>query len=159
MEIRQKTYWSKTSIVVTVLVGALMAGVIYFVESVSIIISILLLLLLIVMCVTALMFMPVEVRLNDKTLTVMFPARYKDFPRSEIVEAVPFTDAKRMWRLCGSGAFFGWWGWFSAKGVGKFMMYASNLDHLLLIQLRNDKKYVFSCEEEECIISALKGKK
>lgn len=137
------------------LVGALMTGVIYFVESVSIIISILLLLLLIVMCVTALMFMPVEVRLNDKTLTVMFPCRYKDFQRSEIVEAVPFTDAKRMWRICGGGAFFGWWGWFSAKGVGKFMMYASNLDHLSLIRLSNGKKYVISCGDEESIMSKL----
>lgn len=158
MEIRQKTCLAKSSMVITILTLVLMVGalaLIYFFDHEAVWAIIILLIVIIGICVSALLFMPLGVRLDNESLTVMFSCRYKDFPLCEIAEAKPFTDARKMWRLCGSGAFFGWWGWYSAKGVGKFMLYASNLQHLLLIQLTTGKKYVISCSDTDVICKQL----
>lgn len=58
-------------------------------------------------------------------------------------------------RVCGSGAFFGWWGWFRNKELGRFMMYAGNLDKLIYVELINGKKYVFSCDDPQTMAAAV----
>lgn len=158
MTITQKTYLSKTSIVVTIFVVALMIGIaisMLFIGKEVAWVSILVLAVLVGICASAMFFMPTWVEADDEALTVIFPWRRRSFLLSDIAEGMPFADAKKMWRLCGSGAFFGWWGWYAAKGTGKFMLYASNLDDLLLLKLANGKKYVISCVDSAQLLQKL----
>lgn len=54
-------------------------------------------------------------------------------------------------RTFGSGGFFGWWGWFRNQELGKFMVYASDLDHVFLVEIKSGKNYVVSCSDPETI--------
>ena len=60
-------------------------------------------------------------------------------------------------RIFGSGAFFGWWGWFHNQELGRFMVYATNLDHVFLIETGKGKKYVISCRDPETMCSKIKN--
>lgn len=49
-------------------------------------------------------------------------------------------------RLCGSGGFFGYWGYFSDILIGQYFGYYADRGQCFYIKLKNKKQYVISCE-------------
>jgi hypothetical protein len=59
-------------------------------------------------------------------------------------------------RLMGSGGVFGYIGKFSNATIGKYQSYVGDYAQSFLIQTKDDKKYVFSCENRDLVISTIK---
>lgn len=48
-------------------------------------------------------------------------------------------------RLCGSGGFFGYWGYFSDILIGQYFGYYADRSQCFYIRLKNNRQYVLSC--------------
>ena len=58
-------------------------------------------------------------------------------------------------RLCGSGGFFGYWGYFSDILIGQYFGYYADRRQCLYIKLKNKKQYVISCENHIEIVKTI----
>lgn len=104
--------------------------------------------LLLVLVLCAAYYCPLFIEVNHTHFHIIRLLRKKAIPLADIAVAIPFgIKNKRMLRLCGAGGFAGFWGWYSASGIGRFFLYATRLDTLLLVQLQSGRKYVVSCED------------
>ena len=67
----------------------------------------------IVLCLTALIYMPLSISVKNGDLNIIRPLKIKSIPLSSIesVKSISPTMAEK--RICGSGGWFGYYGWFS----------------------------------------------
>lgn len=49
-------------------------------------------------------------------------------------------------RTCGSGGFLGYWGWFTARGVGKYFAYHGRISDCFLVEMKDGRKYLLGCK-------------
>ena len=64
---------------------------------------------------------------------------------SDIESVELFQPGKAAYRLCASGGYFGYWGLFREKDVGKYVGYFGNISDCFLIKTKNGDKYVLGC--------------
>ena len=84
-------------------------------------IQLLLTVLLVVMSTVSLFYMPISISADKDTIYVN---------RSLKIKTIPMTI-----RICGSGGFFGYWGWFKERDLGKYFAYYGRLSEFLLFLL------------------------
>lgn len=88
-----------------------------------------------------------SISVDDTNLNINRSLRIKSIPLKEIksVRLCPPTMAEK--RICGSGGWFGYWGWFSEPSIGKYFAYYGKASDCFLIELKNEKKYLFGCSD------------
>ncbi len=103
--------------------------------------------IIVVSCFTALFYTPMTISATGSGVEINRSLRIKSLPYSEIesVRLCPPTMAEK--RLFASGGFFGYWGWFSEPGIGKYFAYYGKSSDCFLITLKSGKKYVLGCEK------------
>ena len=92
---------------------------------------------LILPCSLALFYMPMSISADDTNLNINRSLRIKSIPLKEIkrVKLCPPTMAEK--RICGSGGWFGYWGWFSEPSIGKYFAYYGKASDCFLVELKN----------------------
>lgn len=107
---------------------------------------------LIVLCFTALCYMPLSISVRNGELNINRPLKIRSIPLSSIesVELVSPTMAEK--RICGSGGWFGYYGWFSEPSIGKYFAYYGKASDCFLVTLKDGKKYVLGCEAPDEIV-------
>ena len=102
---------------------------------------------LILLCATALLYMPMSILVDDANLNINRSLRIKSIPLKEIksVKLCPSTMAEK--RICGSGGWFGYWGWFSEPSIGKYLAYYGKASDCFHVELKNGKKYLLGCTD------------
>ena len=102
---------------------------------------------LILLCATALLYMPISISIDDTNLNINRSLRIKSIPLKEIksVKLCPPTMAEK--RICGSGGWFGYWGWFSEPSIGKYFAYYGKASDCFLLELKDGKKYLLGCTD------------
>lgn len=107
---------------------------------------------LFVLCFTALCYMPLSISIRDGKLNINRPLKIKSIPLSTIdsVKLVSPTMAEK--RICGSGGWFGYYGWFSEPSIGKYFAYYGKASDCFLVTLKDGKKYVLGCEAPNEIV-------
>ena len=102
---------------------------------------------LILLCATALLYMPMSISVDDANLNINRSLRIKSIPLKEIksVKLCPPTMAEK--RICGSGGWFGYWGWFSEPSIGKYFAYYGKASDCFLVELKNGKNYLLGCAD------------
>ena len=75
---------------------------------------------LVILCMTALLYMPLSISVKDGCLNINRPLKIKSIPMSQIIsiKLCPPTMAEK--RICGSGGWFGYYGWFNEPSIGKY---------------------------------------
>lgn len=103
----------------------------------------------------ALIYMPLSISVNSNELSINCSLKVKTIPLSDIrtVELCPPTLAER--RICGSGGFFGYWGWFKEKDLGKYFAYYGKSSDCFLVRLKDGRQYMLGCENPQAIVSYL----
>lgn len=101
-------------------------------------------------------YSPQCLEIGDESIVVL--RRYADvvIRRSEIVNVESFPSRKIRSVICigGSCGFFGFFGRYYAKGIGRFDMYATQFDNLFLVTTVR-RRYVVGCAEPERLIHFL----
>lgn len=107
---------------------------------------------LIAVCLAALFYMPLSISVNDTELNIHRPLRIKSIPITDI-ESIKLTQptmgAKR---ICGSGGFFGYWGIFSERDLGKYFAYYGKASDCFFVRLKDGRKYMLGCQNPGKIV-------
>lgn len=61
-------------------------------------------------------------------------------------------------RLCASGGFFGYWGYFSDIMIGSYFGYYGSRSNCVLVKLKGGKQYVLGCENPALFVSFVNQK-
>lgn len=106
---------------------------------------------------SALFYVPVAISVDDRRLRVHRLLFKKDIPLSDIesIRLCPPTMGER--RLCGSGGFFGYWGWFSERDLGRYFAYYGKASDCFLVTLKSGRKYMLGCENPEKIVDFVRS--
>lgn len=62
-------------------------------------------------------------------------------------------------KLCGSGGFFGYWGYYSDIMIGSFIGYYGSRSNCILIRMKDGKQYVLGCENAVAIVKYIISQK
>lgn len=107
---------------------------------------------LIVLCLTALIFMPLSISVKNGELNINRPLKIKSIPLSQIASVELYSPTMASKRICGSGGWFGYYGWFKEPSIGKYFAYYGKASDCFLITLTDGKKYVLGCEANKEIV-------
>lgn len=107
---------------------------------------------IIVLCLTALFFMPLSISVKNNRLYIIRPLKIKAVPLNQIASAELFSPTMAEKRICGSGGWFGYYGWFKEPSVGKYFAYYGKASDCFLLTLKDGKKYVLGCENPKDIV-------
>lgn len=96
-------------------------------------------------------YAPLAISADDCSVSIHRALRIKEIPYTDIksVEFCLPTMAER--RICGSGGFMGYWGWFSDKLIGKYFAYYGKASDTFLITLKDGRKYMLGCKNPQAI--------
>ncbi|HJD93022.1 PH domain-containing protein [Bacteroides coprosuis] len=107
-----------------------------------------------------LLVMPYSITINDEFIRVnrlLYPIK---FNRKKIkISSFTYNNVRESARLWASGGIFGYTGWYSTSGVGKYYLSALNLKDIALIEKDNGKKYVINIPIYDPEMQKLMGKK
>lgn len=110
---------------------------------------------LIVLCLTALIFMPLSISVKNGELNINRPLKIKSIPLSQIASVELYSPTMASKRICGSGGWFGYYGWFKEPSIGKYFAYYGKASDCFLVTLKDGKKYVLGCENREAIMKEI----
>lgn len=102
-----------------------------------------------------LFYFPISIETSKKKLRIHRALKTKSIPYSEISSAERCYPSAGGLRLCASGGFMGYWGYFSDIIIGCYFGYYGNKDECILIKLKSGKQYVVSCSEPDKMIMSI----
>ncbi|MGN0224082.1 MAG: PH domain-containing protein [Muribaculaceae bacterium] len=108
--------------------------------------------------IPALYFCPLSVEVDDEAVTVNFPLRHRSFKLSDIASADDVQPTMGEWRICGSGGFFGYWGWFSNKVLGRYFAYYGRGSECFIIRLRSGRIYMLGCADHLTVLQCIQSR-
>lgn len=105
-----------------------------------------------------LFYSPLTIEATDKSLIIQRFLKNKTIHYTEISDVDRCFPSLGGLRLCGSGGFMGYWGYFHDIVIGAYFGYFGNFNQCILVKLKNDRQYVISCNEPDEMISVLKSR-
>lgn len=148
---KQKIKLSTYSVVLSALKLSILLALLYYnwdAWGIGLIGSIILLL-----CISALLYMPVSISVDEKELNINRPIRTKSIPLSEIESIKLCAPTMAEIRICGSGGWCGYWGWFKEPSIGKYFAYYGKASDCFLVTLKDGHKYLLGCREPQTIVN------
>lgn len=101
---------------------------------------------------SGLFYAPISVTVDDEGLSVNRTLRKLTIPLADISSVKLCAPTMGEKRICGSGGWFGYWGWFSEKDLGKYFAYYGKASDCFLVTLKNGKKYMIGCEDPKPVV-------
>lgn len=100
----------------------------------------------VLMILTGLYYCPVKVSADSEAVRIhRLMSRDKVFKYDDIQAVDTCYPSAGGIRLCGSGGFFGYWGYFSDIIIGQYFGYYADRSQCFYIRLKNKRQYVVSC--------------
>ncbi len=105
-----------------------------------------------------LFYLPLSISVSDSAIEVHRSLATRRIPLADVRRVIlcPPTMGER--RLCGSGGFCGYWGWFSQRDIGRYFAYYGKASDCFLVELRNGRKYLLGCENAPAMVEAIKAR-
>ncbi|MDE5694262.1 MAG: PH domain-containing protein [Duncaniella sp.] len=149
---KSKVHFSTYCIIITILVlAALTTGILthsHYITATAITLAVV---------AAGLYYCPVSVSVNTSELIIhRLLSGDKKFSLADIVEVDTCYPSIAGIRLCGSGGFFGYWGYFSDITIGQYFGYYADRSQCFYIKLKNKRQYVISCENHIEMVKAIR---
>lgn len=110
----------------------------------------------VILYVTPLLYSPLSIETDDDSLTVNRTLCKKSLPMKDIRSVAAHQPTLAEKRICGSGGWFGYWGWFSEPATGKYFAYYGKASDCFMVTIKDGRKYLLGCENKRRIIEAVK---
>lgn len=111
--------------------------------------SLILFLILAGIMAVSMFYRPLTIKATDNELIIHRMLKNKTIPYSSIKAASRFYPSPGGLRLCGSGGFFGYWGYFTDIVIGSYFGYFGKRSQCIVVELKNGPQYVISCEQPD----------
>lgn len=110
------------------------------------------------LCTAALFYAPISISADDDGLYINRGMCVKLIPMSDIesIKLCPPTMGER--RICGSGGWFGYWGWYSERDLGKYFAYYGKASDCFLVTLTDGSKYMLGCRDPKKIVDYIQNR-
>lgn len=147
--ITSKFKWSREITIITLSTIAVMIGCSVYVWLSDMPLEARITMLTVIVAIIAIsaIWAPRKITIEDKGVTCKLLATSIIIPRSEIIsiQKCNAKDAfKGCMRLFGSGGMFGYYGVFRNQKFGRFSMYITQREDMILVTTKT-KKYIFNC--------------
>ena len=113
--------------------------------------------ILAVMLFVGLFYMPMNISADRHAIYIHRSLRIKAIPMSEVKSVNIHPVSMKTVRLCGSGGFMGYWGWFREAGVGRYFAYYGNPRDCFMVELESGRKYMLGCRNAGLMVEHIKG--
>lgn len=117
--------------------------------------EIVLAIIFVVMMGVSLYFYPKSLETNDEGLILHCGISDKKFRFSDISKVERCYPSPGGLRLCGSGGFLGYWGYFTDIVIGNYFGYYGDRNQCFLLKLKDGKQYVLSCEHSDEMVNVI----
>lgn len=98
---------------------------------------------------------PKSITLDNTGLTVKRVIGCKRFGYADISD-IGLSYTPMALRVCGSGGFCGYIGWFKSPGFGMYFSYMADKSEAFYIILKNGRKYMLSCGNPDDVIEKVR---
>lgn len=142
---KSKVHFSTYCIIITaVVIAALLAGIVATLHGRNE--CLLITAIAIISIFAGLYYCPVSITADSDSLKVhRLLSGDKVFKYTDIKAIDTCYPSAGGIRLCGSGGFFGYWGYFSDIMIGQYFGYYADRSQCFYIRLKNNRRYVLSC--------------
>lgn len=104
------------------------------------------------------LYMPLSIYTEEDALVVKRAFKEKRIPYVNIQDIRPCPPTMAERRLLGSGGFFGYWGWFHEKDLGKYFAYYGKASDCFLVILKDGSQYMLGCEDPSRVVELIKSR-
>ncbi|MDE5877841.1 MAG: PH domain-containing protein [Muribaculaceae bacterium] len=139
------------SIITVVVIIALIVGIVTVKDNAERI-----LLSVIIVCVigVGLFYCPVSIEVDTDKFIIHRLLKDKHIPYNQISAVDRCFPSAGGLRMCGSGGFMGYWGYFHDIIIGSYFGYYGDRSQCVLVRLKSGAQYVVSCEEPDRLLEA-----
>ena len=148
---KQQVLLSRFSLIITVVSNALLIGLMFFNNPPAYIqIS-----LGVICCMTllaTLFYMQMSISADKTAICINRSLRVKTIPMQDVESVKLCPPTMGAIRICGSGGFFGYWGWFKERDLGKYFAYYGRSSDCFLVELKDGRKYMLGCKNPQKMV-------
>lgn len=100
-------------------------------------------------------YAPTSVEAAEEAVKLRRPLATKSIPYEDIASVETCYPSPGGLRLCASGGFMGYWGYFTDIVIGNYFGYYGRADQAFLITTHAGNKYVLSCDDRDAMVTAI----
>lgn len=100
----------------------------------------------VILLIISLCYMPMSIGADENAIYINRSLKIKTIPMTDVVEVKLCPPTMGAIRICGSGGFLGYWGWFKERDLGKYFAYYGKSSDCFLITLTDGRKYILGCQ-------------
>ncbi len=153
---KQRVHLSTFCFISTILCIALFVFLIFF-NRPPMYVQLALAVVLLGMLVSGLFYMPLSISADKYAIYINRSLKIKAIPMEQVKSVrlcQPTMGAKR---ISGSGGFFGYWGWFRERDLGKYFAYYGRSSDCFLVELHSGRKYMLGCQNPQKMVEYIKS--
>lgn len=113
--------------------------------------------LIVGVCLAGLYYSPLSVRVTGTAIEVVRSLRIKRILLADVKEVRLLSPTLGAVRVCGSGGFMGYWGWFREGDLGKYFAYYGKASDCFFVELKNGRKYMLGCKDAPEMVEAVRA--
>lgn len=155
---KQRVDISGVSVVLTIILFGFLLGAAYIMYCQEAMASVYIMLgLAMVLALSVLFFAPMSVTADEQELCFASSFCYKCIPMKSIASVELYKPGNYI-RICASGGFCGYWGYFREQGIGKYYGAYGKASECFLVRLKNGKQYVLGCKNHREMVEYIAKK-
>ncbi|MDE7411159.1 MAG: PH domain-containing protein [Paramuribaculum sp.] len=112
--------------------------------------------ILAVLLLTSALYAPVSVSVSDESVVIKSLLKKHKIPLSKIKDIELFQPTMGAIRICASGGYFGYWGLFCEKDIGRYIAFYGKASDCFLIELHDGGKRVIGCKNPDVMCDYIK---
>ncbi|MBR5856826.1 MAG: hypothetical protein IKY70_06105 [Bacteroidales bacterium] len=142
---KQRVVLSTFSIITTLLSIIIFVALI-FVNNPPMYIRLSLVAILVMILLAGLYYAPLSIAADKYAIYINRSLRIKTIPMKEVKSVKISPPTMGAIRICGSGGFMGYWGWFKERDLGKYFAYYGRSSDCFIVELKDGSKYMLGCK-------------
>lgn len=154
---KQQVILSTFSLIITVAGNALLIGLMFF-NNPPVYVQISLGVVLGMTLLASLFYMPMSISADKSAIYINRSLKIKTIPLQDVLSVRMCPPTMGAIRICGSGGFFGYWGWFKERDLGKYFAYYGRSSDCFLVELKDGRKYMLGCKNPQKMVEYINEK-
>ena len=159
MQMKKRVLISTYSVITTIVCFALIIGLgIYLLCKGETVAAYVDFAIVIFLSIAALFYAPLSLTLTDTTLEINRSLRIKTLPLKDIESVKLCPPTMGAIRVCGSGGYLGYWGWFKERDLGKYFAYYGKASDCFVVRMKDGRQYMLGCKDAPEMVAAIQSK-
>lgn len=100
--------------------------------------------------------MPLSIGADRYAIYINRSLRIKAIPMREVKSVRICHPTMGAVRICGSGGFMGYWGWFRERDLGRYFAYYGRSSDCFLVELHSGRKYILGCRNASQMVEYIR---